>query len=104
MTRIPPDCCPGEPAHGDPHGMHTFDCPVYLANMAALERWNRNRADNPPPETQTLRQAGLIAQWDAWQCQACGCRYGQPYDQHGAPGPCGGELEPVTVTITRRSP
>lgn len=34
-------CCPGEPCNGDPNGMHTFDCPVYLANV---EAWEKSRA------------------------------------------------------------
>ena len=54
-------------------------------------------------EVQTLRPAGLIAQWDAWHCDRCGRRYRQPFDPHGAPL-CIGVLEPVTVTITRRTP
>lgn len=37
-----PACCPGETLRGDPHGMHTHDCPVYLANVAAWE------ASRPP--------------------------------------------------------
>ena len=73
-TGLPPDCCPGETCHGDPHGMHTMDC------------------------------AGeVLAQWDAWHCERCGRRYRQPFDPHGAPL-CIGVLEPVTVTITRRTP
>lgn len=34
----PDYCCPGEPAFGDPNGLHTHDCPVYQANVDALER------------------------------------------------------------------
>jgi len=30
------DCCPGAPGFGDPNGMHTHDCPAYLANVAAF--------------------------------------------------------------------
>jgi hypothetical protein len=33
-----PACCPGESFRGDPHGMHTHDCPTYLASMAAFEQ------------------------------------------------------------------
>jgi hypothetical protein len=46
----------------------------------------------------------VIARWDAWQCEACGSRYSEPFDRHGAPTRCGGELVAVTVTITRRTP
>lgn len=35
------DCCPGEPCLGDPRGMHSLDCPVYLASMEALEAGQR---------------------------------------------------------------
>jgi hypothetical protein len=31
------DCCPGEPFMGDPNGLHSFDCPVYEANMRGFE-------------------------------------------------------------------
>lgn len=36
------DCCPGEPCYGDPRGLHSEDCPVYLANMETYE------ASRPP--------------------------------------------------------
>ena len=97
------DCCPGEPVHGDPRGLHTHDCPVYLANMAALDRWRQHRVDHPPPVDEQAPPGAVLASWDAWQCQDCGSRYGQRYDQHGAPQPCGGVLVAVTVTITRRA-
>lgn len=45
----PDDCCPGEPCMGDPRGMHTFDCPVYLANVEAWEADRRCR-DAPKPD------------------------------------------------------
>lgn len=32
------DCCAGEPAFGDPQGLHTFDCPEYQRLCAALDR------------------------------------------------------------------
>lgn len=107
-TGVPPDCCPGEPCYGDPHGMHTMDCPVYLANVAALERsrqqWPAPVSHPVPVVYMSAAGAGeLLARWDAWQCERCGSRYGQPHDQHGAPNRCGGELVPVVVTVTRRA-
>lgn len=36
------DCCEGEPCYGDPKGLHSDDCPEYLASMAAFEA-NRRR-------------------------------------------------------------
>lgn len=33
-----PACCPGESLRGDPHGMHTHDCPTYLA---FVESWQQ---------------------------------------------------------------
>jgi hypothetical protein len=44
MPDQPDDCCAGAPCAGDPNGMHTLDCPVYLANVAAWE------ASRPRPE------------------------------------------------------
>jgi len=46
------DCCVGEPAFGDPKGLHTADCPVYLANMDALERMQAEPADQASPTSE----------------------------------------------------
>lgn len=32
------ECCEGEEIHGDPRGLHTFDCPVYQANVEAFAK------------------------------------------------------------------
>lgn len=61
-----------------------------------IEEQPEQLVDDVPPGT-------VLASWPAWQCQDCGSRYGQRYDQHGAPQPCGGALLAVTVTITRRA-
>lgn len=42
------DCCKGEPGYGDPRGLHSEDCPEYLASMAALERRTRRPEPAPP--------------------------------------------------------
>lgn len=51
MSRGPLDCCPGEPFHGDPQGLHSWDCPVYTARHdrdTAAER-ERNLARQREP-------------------------------------------------------
>lgn len=40
-----PSCCPGESLRGDPFGMHTHDCPFYLAN---IEAWEAQRGPVTP--------------------------------------------------------
>ena len=39
----------------------------------------------------------MLGSYDAFACEACGSRYGQPYTDHGC-----GPLTPVTVTITTK--
>lgn len=50
-----PFCCEGEPAFGDPNGLHTFDCPVYQKNAAAMIERNR--------PAQPVRAADLDFAW-----------------------------------------
>lgn len=46
-TKPADDCCVGEPAFGDPKGLHNVDCPVYLANMDVLERMRVEPGSRP---------------------------------------------------------
>jgi hypothetical protein len=57
---VPPDCCPGEPFRDDPDGLHTLDCPVYLANMAAWEAFARSRTAQPGEVTRYGAMPGGI--------------------------------------------
>jgi hypothetical protein len=36
--RAADDCCPGEEAYGDPRGLHSDDCPVYLAFVERFQQ------------------------------------------------------------------
>jgi hypothetical protein len=61
-----PACCSGESFRGDPHGFHTDDCPVYLANVAAWEA-SRPRLDPnwwPPQLPKPLTQADVDAAYE----------------------------------------
>ncbi|MEU7904144.1 hypothetical protein [Actinoplanes sp. NPDC049118] len=58
------DCCVGEPGGGDPHGLHSWDCPEYLAFVERLEARRAEpvpavRSDLPPTGSTSaqLRQA-----------------------------------------------
>ena len=42
------DCCEGEPAFGDPRGLHSLDCPVYLDTVARLEARRAMRCHGDP--------------------------------------------------------
>lgn len=67
-------CCVGEPWRGEPGGLHSMDCPVYLANAEAMER-----IAHPPraePAIEPLRQSTtLLYAWDTRWCPDCGSRY-----------------------------
>lgn len=69
------------------------------AATAPARLLRRPTVPKPPPAT----GPNVIATWHGWHCEDCGGRYSQRYDQHGAPTRCGGQLVPVTVTITRRA-
>lgn len=48
-------CCAGEELYGDPHGLHTMDCPEYLANA---ERYEAKNPPPPPPPVRSPRHCG----------------------------------------------
>lgn len=60
-------CCVGEPGRAGPDDYHAFDCPVYLANVAAWEKRLRSPAepvqapasgpDTPGPVSETVARA-----------------------------------------------
>jgi len=52
----------------------------------------------PDPTGPAPGDAELIDAYDAWMCERCSSRYGQPYPDHAC-----GELTEVTVTITRKT-
>ena len=56
------DCCVGEPCYGDPKGLHSDDCPVYLANMAAFEANRRREREQHDAEraAQVARNAPAV--------------------------------------------
>lgn len=51
------DCCKGEPGGGDPRGLHSLDCPEYLAFCARLDE--RRPAPAAPPVVELSTSARL---------------------------------------------
>jgi hypothetical protein len=63
------DCCVGEPCMGDPRGLHSLDCPVYLASMDALEARTQPRRVELEPDT--LSTSARLRQVEQQRDQAC---------------------------------
>lgn len=57
------DCCRGEPGGGDPRGLHSLDCPEYLAFCARLDE--RRPAPAAPPVVELSTSARLRETQDA---------------------------------------
>lgn len=80
MPRKEP-CCVGEPFRGEPNALHAVDCPVYHANVEALQKLGRvaptGIAATIPRTNDRARSVGttLIIAWDTRWCPDCSSRY-----------------------------
>jgi hypothetical protein len=104
------DCCPGEEVFGDPNGMHTHDCPVYLATVARIEanhrsemRLRRPRLDEPqPPASGGVVETGpatdVVKQAKPFLQQCGPCDYGLVEMSCSC---AGGDYRPAMIALVR---